>query len=232
MKIMNIFTAQRNNKKDGAKGFTLIEMMVAVGLFAIVMLIATAVIFSIINGNRKSQTINTVVNNLNFSLESMIRDIKTGYWYSCADYRQGSWPTVDQFKSNYQNQGQVAATGCTAVSDHISFVSTLSGVPRVVEYYYVPSNVNGPGAIWKTYYDETLPGGAQVDAPLTTPDMEVQQFDLYINNPPPATSLTKSSAVQPNIFLIVRGNVQVGNKDSDVSSFGVQTFISQRLLNI
>jgi prepilin-type N-terminal cleavage/methylation domain-containing protein len=67
------------------KGFTLVEMIVAVALFAIVMTVATGAIFTIVNANRNAQSINSVITNLNFAVESMLRDIRTGYDYSCGD---------------------------------------------------------------------------------------------------------------------------------------------------
>lgn len=63
------------------KGFTLIEIMVASSIFIIVMVIAVGAIFSLVNANRKSQALASVVSNLNISLESMVRDIRTGSNY-------------------------------------------------------------------------------------------------------------------------------------------------------
>lgn len=60
------------------KGFTLIEMLVAVALFSIVLVIALGSIMTIVDVNKKSQTLTTVMNDLNFVLENMTRSIKTG----------------------------------------------------------------------------------------------------------------------------------------------------------
>lgn len=60
------------------KGFTLIEMLVAVAIFSIVLVISMGAILTIIDANRKAQTLSSVMNNLNFALESMTRTIKTG----------------------------------------------------------------------------------------------------------------------------------------------------------
>ncbi len=212
------------------KGFTLVEMMVAVGLFAVVMLLSTSVIFGIINGNRKSQTINSVVNNLNFSIESMIRDIKTGYWYVCADYGSigESFSDLLSFKQRYVS-GTYACS--SSAKTYITFISTLTGQPRIVEYYFVPGNSTDTGRIWKTVYDTTT--ASPVTAPLTTPDIDILDLSFYINNPQPANTLPdKSVATQPDVFVTTKGNVRIGNKDTDVSGFSIQTYISQRLLNI
>ncbi len=65
-----------NSQKNS--GFTLIEMLVAVALFSIVLMIAMGSIITIVDVNRKSQSLTTVMNDLNFSLENMTRTIKTG----------------------------------------------------------------------------------------------------------------------------------------------------------
>lgn len=66
------------HKKSTQKGFTLIEMMVSVALFSIVLVVALGAILTVLDSNRKAQTLTSVMNNLNFALESMTRSIKTG----------------------------------------------------------------------------------------------------------------------------------------------------------
>lgn len=65
-------------KKSKKKGFTLIEMMVAVSIFSIVVTISMGAIFTIVDANKKAQSLEAVMSNLNFSLEMMTRTIKTG----------------------------------------------------------------------------------------------------------------------------------------------------------
>lgn len=60
------------------RGFTLIELLVSIGLFSVVAVIVAGVTSSIIDSNKKAQTITSVTNNLNYTLESMTREIKTG----------------------------------------------------------------------------------------------------------------------------------------------------------
>lgn len=64
-------------------GFTLVEMIVAVGLFTAVMLVATTSLLTILDANRKSQSLSAVMNNLNFALEGMSRNIRVGSTYHC-----------------------------------------------------------------------------------------------------------------------------------------------------
>lgn len=60
------------------RGFTLIELMVAVAIFSIVLMMALGTVLTIMDANRKARTLTEVMNNLNFSLESVTRSLKTG----------------------------------------------------------------------------------------------------------------------------------------------------------
>lgn len=65
------------------RGFTLVEMIVAIFIFSVAMVIATGALVSILNANRKAQAVKSVMNNLNFALDSMTRSIRTGADYDC-----------------------------------------------------------------------------------------------------------------------------------------------------
>jgi prepilin-type N-terminal cleavage/methylation domain-containing protein len=65
------------------KGFTLIELLVSVAIFSVVMVIAMGALLSISAAERKAETLKTVMDNLNLSMESMTRSIRTGYNYHC-----------------------------------------------------------------------------------------------------------------------------------------------------
>lgn len=65
-------------KKLAPRGFTLIELLVSIGIFSVVIIIVAGAITAVINANKQAQVITSLVNNLNFTLESMTRAIKTG----------------------------------------------------------------------------------------------------------------------------------------------------------
>jgi prepilin-type N-terminal cleavage/methylation domain-containing protein len=78
------------NKKIPIRGFTLIEMIVSVGLFSVVMLVVTAAYLAIITLDKESRSTNELVVNLSFALESMARNVRTGTAYSCAGAGNGT----------------------------------------------------------------------------------------------------------------------------------------------
>ncbi|MBI3573842.1 type II secretion system protein [Candidatus Kaiserbacteria bacterium] len=65
------------------RGFTLIEMMVAMSIFAIVMLVGVGALLSLVQANTRAQAINSVINNLNAAIENMSRTIRVGTVYHC-----------------------------------------------------------------------------------------------------------------------------------------------------
>lgn len=127
-------------------GFTLIELLVSIALFSVVVLIVAGAISSIINVNKKAQTITSVVNNLNFTLESMTRAIKTG--------------TDLQI-------GDVGFTGTCADS-----VSVTDAQGRAVTYSYFPPSADEGGSV--TIAVDTVNGGAP--SPLTAPEINVAEL--------------------------------------------------------
>lgn len=66
-----------------SRGFTLVEMIVSIGLFTIVLFIVSSAFLAILNADRKSRSTRIAMDSLNLSLEDMARRIKTGSAYYC-----------------------------------------------------------------------------------------------------------------------------------------------------
>ncbi len=66
-----------------SRGYTLVELMIAIGLFAFVMTLTSGAYLMMIGVTRKTQGIVTGIDNLAFALESMTRTIRTGGSYNC-----------------------------------------------------------------------------------------------------------------------------------------------------
>ena len=65
------------------KGFTLIELMVAMSIFIVVMTISMGSILGVFDANRKSRSLKIVLNNLNLAVESMSKEMRFGKNYHC-----------------------------------------------------------------------------------------------------------------------------------------------------
>lgn len=77
-------------QRFASRGFTLIEMIVAVGLFSVVMVISITTLLSLIDANRKAQALQSVMNNLNIALDGMVRSIREGSNYRCGSANPGN----------------------------------------------------------------------------------------------------------------------------------------------
>jgi type II secretory pathway pseudopilin PulG len=71
------------NKNKINRGFTLVEMLIAVSLFIIIVTISIGSILSVFDANKKAQSSKTVVDNLNLSIENMARTVRFGTNYYC-----------------------------------------------------------------------------------------------------------------------------------------------------
>lgn len=71
------------------RGYTLLELIVSVGIFSVVMLAASAAYLSLINLDRNARATTDVVTNLSFVIDSMTREMRAG-----DDYRCNQSPTV------------------------------------------------------------------------------------------------------------------------------------------
>jgi len=64
-------------------GFTLVELIVSLGLFIVVITISTGALLSLSDTSRKVQSTRIAIDNLNLALESMSKEIRMGTRYHC-----------------------------------------------------------------------------------------------------------------------------------------------------
>jgi len=81
---MNFFSSKIKDKRlKISQGFTLIEMIVSVSIFTIVMFVSVGALLAITDANRKANSLRIVMDNLNFAMDSMSRNLRTGSGYGC-----------------------------------------------------------------------------------------------------------------------------------------------------
>ena len=71
--------------KQKNKGFTLIELIVSIALFGFVSVVMVGAMLSVVGANAKSQALTNATNSLNFAIESMVRELRVGKTYNCAN---------------------------------------------------------------------------------------------------------------------------------------------------
>ncbi len=85
---MPMFNRRNKNQNDrghtkGRAGFTLLEMIVSVGLFAVVATIALGALLVSTTANRKSKTERVALDSLGFVLDDITQNVRFGSNYNC-----------------------------------------------------------------------------------------------------------------------------------------------------
>lgn len=71
--------------KRHQSGFTLVELLVSVALFTVVMIMAVGCLMVLIDANARAQSMQQVMTNISFAIDSMTREIRTGRSFYCSD---------------------------------------------------------------------------------------------------------------------------------------------------
>lgn len=199
-------------------GFTLVELMVSLSLFIIVVLALVGSLYTVNDASKRVQAMRTVMDNLNFAMESMSRNIRTSEQIVCGSELSGS--------AINRNCPITAGAGPNTL---ISMRSTL-GVHQIVEYR-LNQTATGNWAIEKRNTELVSvadTNGGVVEQPgesadwiaITSPEINIENFSFYVEG------ASYTDGVQPNVIIKLEGVASVPGGTS--VPFAVQTFLSQR----
>ena len=142
-----------NKTTDNKKGFSLIEVIVSMGLFAVVMTIALGALFMVIAANRHAKAIKLVVNNVNVAIEGMTRELRVGSEYcatttgSCDDTTNGGSDRI-HFKTDVgENSRYRLHNGSIKrqINGGSEFNLTGSDVEITALNFYIQGTASGDG---------------------------------------------------------------------------------------
>jgi prepilin-type N-terminal cleavage/methylation domain-containing protein len=168
------------------KGFTLIEVLVSVSIFSVVMLIATGSVFTIVEANKKTHSLKSVMTNLNFALESMTRDMRVGFHYVCNDIGDcQSGGTVFRYKANRD----VNDDGFYDDNDQIEYTLVTSG---------------GTSRIYKRVYGSSDPAIA-----ITAEEIYITSMKFYV------VGSAANDGKQPKVVITIQGYAGVEGTRSE-----------------
>jgi len=200
---MNKNSTKINNVFKNLKGFTLIEIMVSVSVFSVIMLLTSSSIYTVFDANRKSQSLRSVMDNLNLSLESMTRTIRFGKDYHC-DINFGD-PALPRDCAGGANSIAVLDSNGTQV--RYSFDAVNRKIVRII-------------------------GGVSQDVTGSDVTITIATFRVFGSTPYIAGAGTcpgSNDCLQPQVIIVVSG--YSGAKATSRSSFNLQTTISQRIFD-
>ena len=184
------------------RGFTLIEIMVSVALFAVVMTISVGSLLSLIDANRKAQALNSVINNLNFALENMSRNMRVGSTYYCN--------TLSSVPPNIDTTNDCSNGGVLFAFEGNG--GDISDPTDQVVYRFIDSHI-----------EKSIDSGATF-VRITASEVTIDSMKFYV------VGTTAGDSSQPRVVMTVRGTIGIGSKFQ--TSFNLQTTVSQRVLDL
>ena len=193
------------------RGFTLVEMIVAVALFSVVMLVSVGALLSLVGANRKAQALQSVMNNLNIALDGMVRSIRMGSEYHCG-------------------------TGAITVPKNCEGGTRLAFKPFCAEdcgdlspwvYALGPAGPDcGVGRLCKSEN-----GGRNYYA-ITAPEVTINSMKFYVIGTARGCDIQDPcTPVQPKVVIEVKGTAGARTVKT-TTSFSIQATAVQRILDL
>lgn len=211
------------------KGFTLVEILVALMIFSLVVVVALAALVRIVDANRKAQTIQDAVINLSFTMESMTRELRTGSTYYCKVLAPGT----DLSASSLVTQDVSGCVGTlgnasNGVGVGIAFLSNRTapngagGTCHLINAYEITPNApTGTFDGTFTFSKSSQPScNANINTGFTpvvsTKSVTITSFYVQVNDD-----------AYPLAFIKLEGNA--GTKESGKTYFSLQTAATPRI---
>jgi prepilin-type N-terminal cleavage/methylation domain-containing protein len=190
------------NKKD--KGFTILEVMVAVALFVVIVTFGIGALLNANTVHKKNEKIRSLMDNLNFIVEDMSRNMRTGDSFKCGT---GSIPLSLADCPNGGNilafnNANIAGSWVYAISDDTSFPP------------------------YNNIYKSTT-GDLSQAVQLNPEDIEFDDDSGFIVS---GALAAPGDTEQP--YIIIKLSGKIFYKGEEVMPFSVETSVSQRLADI
>lgn len=192
------------NMTTPRRGYTLLEMTVAIGLFSVVMLLATGAFLKFISLDRKARSLNDVSNNLAFAVDTMSRSIRTGSSYRCGGVGQGP--------------------NCWGTGAGKSTFSFTDDQGRTVTYLLKTDGSIGRCALTSGSCTATNA------VSLTDPRITIQGMTFYTRGVGTTTG-SGNEYIQPYVLFSVHGYLRPDSSAATVD-FTIETQADQRLIEL
>lgn len=200
------------------RGFTLVEMMVAMSLFAIVMTVSVGALLSMVDANRKAQALQSVMNNLNVALDGMVRNVRMGNGYHCGNADETSKPGLSTRRDCVQG-GELLAFE--------AFGNSANDIGDQWVYWFEN------GRIYKSE------DARSTGLPITAPEIQIDSFKVFVTGAE-GTLNDGGDVIQPKVVFTIRGTAGaegntfgiIGDDEKIRTTFNIQAVASQRLLDL
>lgn len=198
-------------------GYTIVETMVAVSLFVVITTAGMGTLLSANSLYQKSQNMRSIMDNLNFVMEDMSRNLRTGYSYRCiTDEGDLDLPDVAMPKSGED---------CWGVAFEYAYgdATDQDGDPIDNSDQWVYYMDNGGQIFKSTQGPYTQSNFIQVTPEEVVVDVGASTFSVLGAEAP-----SGSDRQQPFVIIKLVGEI---NYKNTVTPFSLQTSVSQRLID-
>lgn len=185
-------------KPSKNSGFTLIELMVATSIFMMVILAAIGALMITSNAAKQSKALRYAMDNVNFAMDTMTRNIRLGSDYFCATPVPGSFIVTS------------STLDCASGDGAIVFTKPNSTAGSFDLSYQIAPSVNG------NVIEKCDTSGC---TPITSKDVNITELKFIVRGSDPL------DPTQPSVKILLKGSVDLSGK---ITTFELQSLASQR----
>lgn len=188
-------------------GYTLIELLVSLSLFTIVALAMVTSLYTVNAAWKRVQAMKTVMDNLNFAVESISRNIRTANTIVCGGEANLGKPTdYCRFDSGAGSGDSVIAMNST-LGDSKAIEYSVNLSTKQIEKRVKEGTSLGQSGIWLN------------KVAVTTPEIAIDRLRFYVQG-----SLA-TDGEQPSVIISIQGKATAVGQ---TIPFSIQTYVSQR----
>lgn len=199
------------------KGFTLLEMIVAVAVFSVAAILGVSSYLALTGAQKKALTLQTIQDNLRFSIESMARDVRTGSFYYCG-YSPTNLPLIPSSGPLPWTSATPPWTSlnCPSTGQAGTYLTFVRGTSTVVTYR--------SGDCGSSHYCiERSEDGGVTFTPITSTDVEIGDattpgLSFYVIGAPHRDN------IPGRVTIYIKGTARSGK---ELSTFDLQTTVAQ-----
>ncbi len=170
------------------RGYTLLELIVSLGIFSMVMLVVMGAYVTLISLDRQARANNQLAASLSFAVESMARSMRTGTGYDC---------NANGVPHNCNNGGS-----------SISFTDSQN---QIITYI-----VKNDGSIGQCTGSSSCLDNNAVS--LTDPNIDIEALTFYVRGVDLNSSPLENDNVQPNVTFTIKGTMRTeGGEEANFS---------------
>lgn len=205
-------------------GFSLIEMIVSLGVFSLVVTIAVGALLMLVATNQQLQGEQSVMTNLSFTLDSMTREIRTGTNYYCATGGStsgvfGPSTDLDTFLGT-NTQDCTTGTG-NARFQGLAFIEAGDSITQSDDriLYYFDSTTN---EIYRRV-------GGQAPESIVSSGIVIKKLEFFVSGSKPLRAGGGGVQDQASVTIFIEA---AEKNDVTSKSYYVQTTVTQRILDL